>query len=477
MRVLSMLLLSLASAGLHRTAAAADPPPNVVIIFTDDQGYGDVGCFGAEGFETPNLDRMATEGMRFTNFYVSQAVCTASRAALLTGCYNVRVGLDGALGPSAQIGLHPDETTFAELAKSSGYATAMVGKWHLGHHEPFLPTSQGFDSYYGLPYSNDMWPDHPNQDALVAKGRGYPPLPMYENTHVVDEDVTAEDQTQLITDYTERSVAFIEKSGDRPFLLYLAHSLPHVPLFVSDMFAGTQPAGLYGDVIREIDWSVGQVLDALKRTGVDERTLVIFCSDNGPWLAYGDHAGTTAGLREGKGTSFEGGVRTPTIMRYPGQIPAGSVCETPAMTIDILPTIAGLIGARPPERTIDGADLWALMTGHPQAASPHKALFFYWGGSLEAVRVGDFKMHYPHGYRSIVEVGTGGQPGRYKRSTIEKSLFDLGKDPAETTNVLREHPEIEAEIDRLADAMRAKLGDRRTKQTGAEVRSVGRLGR
>src|SRR5262245_357851 len=313
-------------------AGAARRLPNFVIVFTDDQGYGDLGCYGGKHVRTPNIDRMAREGVRFTDFYVAQAVCSASRAALLTGCYPNRIGILGALGPASKHGIGAGEKTIADVLKARGYATAIYGKWHLGHHPPFLPTRHGFDDYFGLPYSNDMWPGHP-----TAK---FPDLPLFEGEKVVAHNP---DQTKLTTWYTERAVKFIEKNRERPFFLYVAHNMPHVPLHVSDKFKGKSKRGLYGDVIMEIDWSVGQVLAALKKHGLDEQTLVIFTSDNGPWLAYGEHAGSAGPLREGKGTSWEGGIREPFVARWKGVIPPGTVCNEPAMTIDLLPTIAGLI--------------------------------------------------------------------------------------------------------------------------------------
>ena len=251
-------------------------------------GYADIGPFGAQGYPTPNLDRMAAEGMRFTDFQVSSAVCTASRAALMTGCYHRRIGLSGALGPSSAIGIHQQEVTLGELCRSQGYATACFGKWHLGHHPKFLPLQHGFDEYYGLPYSNDMWPYHP------TAGDRFPDLPLIEGNQVVNPNVTGEDQSLLTTEYTERAVEFLERNRDRPFLLYVPHSMVHVPLYVSDKFKGRSERGLFGDVVMEIDWSVGQILDALKRTGLDRHTLMIFTSDNGPWLSYGDHARSAA---------------------------------------------------------------------------------------------------------------------------------------------------------------------------------------
>ncbi|MGC9034989.1 MAG: sulfatase family protein, partial [Verrucomicrobiia bacterium] len=299
MRPLPLMLYVLFTVSVN--LIAAEKPPNIIIIFADDLGYADVVCYGAKGLKTPNIDRLAKEGIRFTDFYVAQPVCSASRAALLTGCYPNRIGISGALSPSSKIGINQNEITLAELLKQKGYATAIIGKWHLGHHSQFLPTRHGFDEYFGLPYSNDMWPLHPE-----AKPGTYPPLPLYENETIINPNVSPRDQEQLTTQYTERAVRFIEKNKNRPFFLYLAHSMPHVPLYVSDKFKGKSKIGLYGDVIMEIDWSVGQILEAIKRNNLDDNTLIIFTSDNGPWLSYGNHAGKAAPLREGKGTVFEG---------------------------------------------------------------------------------------------------------------------------------------------------------------------------
>ncbi len=449
-------------------AAAAEPsrPPNIVIIFTDDQGYGDVGCYGAKGLTTPNLDRMAREGIRFTDFYVAQPVCSSSRTALLTGCYPNRLGIVGALGPKDRHGIHDDETTLGQLCKSRGHATAVFGKWHLGHHPQFLPLRHGFDEYLGLPYSNDMWPQHP------TAGKNFPPLPLIEGSNTIAENP---DQSQLTTMYTERAVAFIDKHREQPFLLYVAHAMPHVPLYVSEKFKGKSERGLYGDVIEEIDWSVGEVLGALKRNGIDDKTLVMFTCDNGPWLVYGNHAGTTGPLREGKQTTFEGGVRVPFIARWPGKIPPGSVCREPAMTIDIFPTIAGLIGARLPERKIDGLDIWPLLAAQPGAKSPHEALYFYWLNRLDAVRSGRWKLHFPHDYGHPDPPGGDARPGTVTTQKIGLSLFDLEADISETTNVADQHPEIVARLVNLAEVARDDLGDSATKRQGKGVREPGRL--
>jgi arylsulfatase A-like enzyme len=450
------------------TPARADSAttPNVVLIFCDDLGFGDIGPNGSKN-RTPNLDRMAREGIRFTDFYVAQAVCSASRAALLTGCYSNRVGIQGALPPRAQIGINPRELTMAEVFKSKNYATAMFGKWHLGDAPQFLPTRHGFDEYFGLPYSNDMWPRHPESR--------FPDLPLIDGEHAVE---TNPDQRKLTTAYTERAVSFIDRNKDRPFFLYVPHSMPHVPLFVSDKFEGKTGQGLYADVIAEIDWSVGQILDTLKRNGVDENTLVIFTSDNGPWLSYGDHSGSAGALREGKTTTFEGGVRVPCVMRWPARIPAGTTTREVASTIDVLPTFAKLIGAElPGDRIIDGKDISPLLFD-ASAKSPHEAFYYFWGKRLQAVRSGKWKLGFPHEYNSVATPGGGGKPGKYQReprARIELSLYDLEADPGETTNVIADHPDVVKRLEALAERAREDLGDTLTDREGKNVREPGRL--
>ena len=475
------LLLCLVPGSGH----SADPPPNVVIVFTDDQGYADLGCFGAEGFTTPNLDRLAAEGRRFSNFHVAQPVCSASRAALLTGCYPNRIGIHGALGPGSPNGISAAETTLGELFRSKGYATSAVGKWHLGRDPKFLPTRHGFDEYLGLPYSNDMWPLHPDYvnlppDAAKRK-RGYPPLPMIEDERVVDPEVTGDDQRQLTTRYTERAVSFIERNKERPFFLYLAHSMPHVPLFVSDKFAGKSSRGLYGDVIMEIDWSVGRIMEALEKNGLTNRTLVIFTSDNGPWLSYGDHAGSAKPLREGKGTIWEGGTRVPCIMRWPGRIPAGSTCNDLLMTIDLFPTLASIIGGKLPDHRIDGLDVGPLIMGKPGATNPHDAYFWYYNqNELQAVGSGDgqWKLYFPHAYRTLAGKpgGSGGMPAAYKEGKVVRpELYNLRQDVSETTDVAAKHPDVVERLMKLADQARADLGDSLTRAKGSGNRKPGLL--
>lgn len=468
-----LLILS----GITNNSLAAADSPNIVVIFIDDMGYADIGPFGAKAYPTPNLDRMAREGRRFTDFHVSSAVCSASRAALITGCYHERVGFSGALGPNANIGLSASEMTLAEICKQKNYATTCIGKWHLGHHPKFLPTNHGFDSYYGLPYSNDMWPDHPEELAKRAAGQnvlsGYPPLPLIEDTKIIDAEVSGEDQSKLTTHYTERAVEFIRKHRSTPFLVYLPHSMVHVPLYVSSKFAGKSGVGLFGDVVMEVDWSVGQILDTLKEVGVDEKTLVIFTTDNGPWLSYGDHAGSAAPYREGKGTAWEGGIRVPTLMRWPGEIPAGTTCDELACTVDILPTVASMIGAQLPSHKIDGHNILPLMIGAPGAVSPHETMpCYYANDELQAVRDPKWKLILPHQYRTLKgkQGGSGGVPAKYETVKVGIELYDMKQDRSETANVADEHSDVVARLQTAAESWRAELGDKLTDRKGMEVR-------
>jgi arylsulfatase A-like enzyme len=445
--------------------------PNIIIIFTDDQGYQDLSCFGSPDIQTPHLDKMANEGIKLTNFYAAQAVCSASRACLLTGCYPNRIGIHGAFMPNSKEGLHTDETTIAEMLKENGYRTGIFGKWHLGDNPEFMPTKQGFDTYFGIPYSGDMWPLHPEQGTVFNFG----PLPLYENETIID---TLTDQSSLTTQITERSVEFISKNKDKPFFLYIAHPQPHVPLYVSDKFKGKSSRGLYGDVIMEIDWSVGQVLAALKQYNIDDNTLVIFTSDNGPWLNYGEHSGSALPLREGKGTALEGGQREPCIISYPGKIKPGRIINTPMMAIDILPTVAEITGSKLPKTKIDGKSVWNIWTGETEQ-SPHQAYFFYYKvNELHGVRYGKWKLYFPHSYRSLNgrEGGKGGLPVAYDNNTIDHiELYDLSKDISETKNVVDQYPEVVTQIEILANNMRAELGDKLNNQNGKENRPVGRI--
>ncbi|MEQ2007425.1 MAG: sulfatase [Limisphaerales bacterium] len=472
--LLASLLLAFTS--FIPLVSAAPRLPNVIVIFCDDLGYADIGPFGCKAYTTPHLDRMAREGRKFTNFHVSQAVCSASRTALLTGCYNNRVGIHGALGPGSRIGIHANEMTMAEVFKQKGYATGMAGKWHLGHHPQFLPVRHGFDEYLGLPYSNDMWPHHPE-----AKKGTYPKLPLIEGDKVIDPDITPEKQPNLTTWYAERAVKFIEKNKDRPFFFYLANSMPHVPLFVSDKFKGKSGAGLFGDVIQEIDWSVGQVLDALKKHGLDDNTLVVFTSDNGPWLSYGDHAGRAGPLREGKGTAWEGGTRVPCLMRWPGKLAPGTSSGEMLMTIDLLPTFAKLIGAKLPEHKIDGLDVWPLLAGAPDAKNPHEAYWSYYAqNELQAMFTpdGKWKLQLPHGFRTLAgrPGGKDGIPSKYENAKVEEpQLYDLHNDVGEKSDVASSNPAIVQRLLALAEKARADLGDSLTQRKGTGVREPGRV--
>jgi arylsulfatase A len=484
MKQLSRILLLaglVAWAGSLRAERGADRLPNIVIMFCDDLGYADIGCFGAEGYRTPHLDRMAREGVKLTNFHVASAVCSASRAALMTGCYNTRIGIRGALGPKSNTGIHADEMTMAELLKQKGYATACFGKWHLGHLEPFLPTRNGFDEYFGLPYSNDMWPYHPGVRHLPMEERikKWPHLPLIEGTRVINDKVTPEDQRNLTTRYTEKAVDFINRNAEHPFFLYLPHSMPHVPLYVSDKFQGRTERGLYGDVIAEIDWSMGEVLKALKANGIDRDTLVIFTSDNGPWLSYGEHSGVAQPLREGKGTSWEGGVRVPFIARWPGRIPSRKTVAEPAMTIDLFTTVAGLTGARLPEHTIDGVDIWPLLQARPGAISPKDAYYVYYGNDqLQAVISGRWKLVLPHRYRTLNgrEGGKDGLPVNYENLAVQQpELYDLFSDIGERNNVAALYPDIVKQIKAHAERAYADLGDGPLKKKGTGVRPIGKV--
>ena len=469
--ILPGLFICCKSKSEPETSIKIKQKPNIILIFTDDQGYRDVGVFGADDIATPNLDRMADEGIKLTSFYSAQAVCSASRAGILTGCYPNRIGIHNAMMPNSTIGLHPTETTIAEMLKENGYATAIHGKWHLGDHPDFLPTKNGFDEWFGIPYSNDMWPLHPQQGPIFNFG----PLPFYQNEMVID---TLTDQSQLTTQITEHSVDFINRNKEKPFFLYVPHPQPHVPLFVSDKFKGKSNRGLYGDVIMEIDWSVGQIMNALEENGLTDNTLIVFTSDNGPWLAYGNHAGSALPYREGKGTAWEGGQREPFIAKYPNGLKAGKTIDTPVMAIDMLPTIAEITGSELPERTIDGKNVWKVFTGESEE-SPQEAYFFYYRvNELFGVRYGKWKLYFPHRYRTMSgqEPGKDGLPGEYRMVDLEKiELYDLEADESETKNVASENPEIVEKIKQLADDMRSRLGDSLKDMKGSETREAGKI--
>jgi arylsulfatase A-like enzyme len=457
--------------------------PNIVLILMDDMGYGDIGRNGANQYDTPNLNRLANQGMQFTCYYSPQAVSSASRAGLLTGCYPNRIGISGALMPWAEIGISAEETTIAELLKQKGYHTSINGKWHLGHYKQFLPLQHGFDEYYGLPYSNDMWPvDFDGvpiklKDTTDTKMK-YPILPLIEGNEKAGEVRTLADQDKLTTDYTERSVRFIDQHKKEKFFLYLPHSMVHIPLGVSDKFRGKTRQGMYGDVMMEVDWSIGEIMKALERNGLEKNTLVIFTSDNGPWLNFGNHAGSTGGLREGKGTSWEGGQRVPCIMKWPGVIPQGEICNKMASAIDILPTIAAITGAQLPDKKIDGVSLLPILMGDKTASPRHNFYYYYQKNSLEAVQRDYWKVILPHKGISYVGVppGKDGWPGKTVSVEVKQNeLYDLRRDPGENYNVAEYYPEIVKELLIIAEEARNDLGDDITGNAGTNRRKAGSL--
>ncbi len=429
--------------------------PNFVIIFLDDSGWSDFRPFSNTDYPTPNVNQLAEEGCRYNNFYVPQAICSASRAALLTGCYPGRTQVFGAHAPRER-GLDPKFATMGEVLQKAGYTTASFGKWHIGDQPDTRPPARGFDESAGLMYSNDMWAYHPTNPEYWGKE----PLQYWENGEVKINDVTPKEQTMLTTWYTDHAVDFINRNNDNPFLLYVPHSMPHVPLFVSDKFQGKSGQGLYGDVMMEIDWSVGQIMKALEVNGVDENTFVIFTSDNGPWTSYGDHAGITP-YREAKGTSFDGGVRSATIMKYPGKITAGSESDNAICSIDLLPTITQLADAKLPGNDIDGKDVWDLITNQPGAENPHEYYAFSNGNDFQGVMSGDgrWKLHVPHEYRHVENYGTDGFPGNYIQKEIGLALFDMKYDPYERMNVIADHPEVARRLQKWADQHEKRFYD------------------
>jgi arylsulfatase A len=429
--MLSLLVAGAAAALAADEEKKSEQPPNVVIIFADDLGYGDLGCFGHPTIATPNLDRMAREGLRLTQFYVAECVCTPSRAALLTGRLPIRNGMCSdtrrVLFSDSTGGLPEEEITIAEALKTKNYATACVGKWHLGHLPQFLPMRQGFDSYYGIPYSNDMKPTY-----------------LLRGSQVVEDPV---DQTTLTARYTAEAVSFIRQNRGGPFFLYLAHNFPHVPLFASEKFKGTSRRGLYGDVVEELDWSVGQVLETLRELEIDKQTLVFFTSDNGPWLIKNQDGGSAGLLRGGKGSTWEGGMREPTIAWWPDKIPAGRVTAELGCTTDLLATIQALAGVPlAGDRTLDSYDLRPLLFG--TGPSPRKSILYYRGRQLMAARLGPWKAHFmtQAGYR---------QP---KPDTHDPPLlFNLETDPSEKLDLGKDHPDVIAEIRKLVSEHQAGL--------------------
>ncbi len=447
--------LSAAALGLSaaRFPRRQPRPPNVVIIFLDDSGWGDFPPFGNPPYAAPNVRQLANDGCRYDAFYVPQAICSASRAALLSGCYPGRTKVFGAHGPNDR-GLEPRFATMAEVLKRRDYKTAVFGKWHIGDQPETRPPARGFDESCGLMYSNDMWEHHPENPTYWGRF----PLQFWENGTVTIDRVTPQHQSMLTTWYTEHAVDFIGRHRDAPFFVYVPHAMPHVPLFVSERFDGKSGLGRYADVMMEIDWSVGEIVRALRENNLENDTLVILSSDNGPWSSYGNHAGTTP-FREAKGTRFDGGTRSACVMKLPGRIRAGSSSSAMFSTVDLLPTIAHLTGAPLPANEIDGRNVWDLVVGTPGATNPHAYYPFSTGRVFEGVISGDgrWKLQLPHQYRTLVQAGNDGSAGTYRQATIERSLFDMVKDPLETTDVLRENPEVARRLGEFAEAHRARF--------------------
>jgi arylsulfatase A-like enzyme len=442
--LLTLALTLFAHASLH-----AAERPNIVLIFLDDAAYSDFHPFGKPPYPTPNVEKLAAEGVRYTQFHVPQAVCSASRASLLTGCYPHHTRVVGAIGPGNP-GLDPKFPIVSETLKKHGYATAHFGKWHIGDVPETRPTARGFDEHAGLLVSNDMW----QHNDWWKKHAGERPLPYWQSGAIKIPDISSGDQKNLTAWATEGATQFIRaKAGKQPFFLYVAHSMPHVPLYCRDEFKGKSGAGLYGDVIMEIDWSVGEIMTAIREAGIEKETIILFTSDNGPWEEYGNHAGKTP-FREHKGTTFEGGIRSPLIVRFPQELKPGTVNDCAFSSIDFVPTLSHLTGAPLPEKPIDGKNIWPLMRGDNGAKNPHEHYFMSTGWNLEAVMTADgkWKLHLPHGYRDVVTPGNDGERGKTKTSRIEESLFDLSDDPLEEKNVIADHPEIAKQLREAAAA-------------------------
>ena len=444
--------------------------PNIVFILADDLGYADLSSYGSEFINTPFLDEMAVNGVKLTSYYSSQAVCSASRAAILTGTYSNRIGINGAFGPKSKRGINENELLISEMLKENGYKTGIFGKWHLGDADKFKPTRHGFDEFFGILFSNDMWPFHPEFPNAFPDD-----LLLYKNEKPIETLIDQSDLTKRITD---ESIRFINENKDNPFFLYIPHPQPHVPLFASNEFNGSTGEGLYADVITEIDFSVGRVLEALEKNGLSENTIVVFTSDNGPWLSYGDHAGSSGIYREGKGTAWEGGQRVPCIVKYPDKISAGTVIDEPLMGIDWLPTFASLTDSKLSSNKIDGKNIWPLLTSETNK-SPHEALYFYYKqNELHAVRSGDWKLYFPRSYRSLNgrPGGVDGIPVKYDQNVVsENELYNLKSDPKELNNVLNDYPDIVSKLEKIGEEARYDLGDNLTNVKGVGTREVGKI--
>lgn len=453
MRTFLFIPLIIAISLISCSREEASQQPNIVIMFLDDSGWSDFEPFGELAIRTPNVTQLASEGCAYHNFYVPQAICSASRSALLSGCLPGRTKVFGAHGPNAR-GLETTFATMGEVFGSAGYATAVFGKWHIGDQPETRPQARGFDESCGLMYSNDMWKYHPENPEYWGRY----PLQFWENGKVTIKEVTPEDQKYLTRWYTEHAVDFINRHKDQPFLLYVPHSMPHVPIFCSDKFDGKSGKGLYWDVILELDWSMGKINQTLKKNGLEKNTIVIMTSDNGPWISYGNHAGRTP-FREAKGTSFDGGVRSACIIKYPGKIKAGTTSSSAFSSIDMMPTLCHLAGVPLPKNEIDGKNAWGLIQGVQEAENLREYYAFSTGNRFEGVISGDgrWKLHLPHPYRTLLEAGHDGMAGKYIQEKIDTALFDMENDPYESENVLSEYPEIARKLIHMAEEHKSRF--------------------
>lgn len=435
------------------SSALSSNTPNVVIILLDDMGYGDLSVTGASGHLTPHIDKLANEGTLFTHYYSAQPVSSAARVGLLTGCYPHKLGFQGAIMPADTIGICPKHYVLPDMFHEKGYKCFAVGKWHVGHQFRNLPLQNGFDEFFGLPYSNDMWPVGFDGKAITDKNNikgKYPVLSLMEGNKSVRDINTMRDQEELTTLYTERAVKIIEENKDRPFFLYLAHSMPHVPLAVSDKFKGKSRQGLYGDVMMEIDWSVGQVMKALEDNDIDDNTIVIFTSDNGPWITFGNHGGSNGALREGKLTTYEGGIRLPCIIRWKNNIPCGVIKDQMISGIDILPSLASVIKCDIKEHNIDGINVMPyILDKTPDSQRKIFEYYFRKGGKKEAVRNERFKLVFPHKYIGTIVQGKDGYKGKTQMLDAGFELYDLYQDPGERHNIIELYPEVAKKLKEL----------------------------
>jgi arylsulfatase A-like enzyme len=470
-RLISLGVLLFAATAVAPTDAFGDESdtngrpdrPNIILVFLDDAGYADFGATGSTT-PTPTIDALATNGVQFTQFYDASPVCSASRAALLTGRYPDRFSFENVLFPDAIQGLPQEEETLAELLKEQGYSTHIFGKWHLGHRPGALPLSHGFDEYYGIPYSNDMWPykrdsQAPDDEQAYVDDpeSDRPPLPLFDGNSIAKAGITPSDQKMLTQAFTDRAINVIETEAAEPFFIYLPYSASHIPIFVRNEIVGKSGGSLYQDVIYEFDLQMARIMKSLRDRGIERNTLVIFTSDNGPWTVWGDHAGSAGDLRGFKMTTFEGGIRVFAAMYWPAGFESGVTVTTPVMTIDILPTIAEIVGAEPVGERLDGMSLVPLIeTGQSAGAEP-RALYNYYLGELESMRYGKWKLHFPHDVRTVTRSGSAGFRGDYGQERIDWSLYDLEADPGERVNLVDDHPQLVEKLKQMAADFASEL--------------------